>query len=85
MATAADIVSRLDDKIYALLNDTDSIVTYRIGDKMVDRGGMLEHLRHLRETYAKIDAETPFEDIRKIALDFDEFGAEDSEWVGDEA
>ena len=84
MATVAQIISRIDNKIYDLIDNPGDIASYRIGDKQVNRNQILQELRKLREAYVKIDQETPYEDIRHIAMDFSEFGEELIEFVGDE-
>ncbi len=83
MATATQIVDRLDAKIYEIINDPDSIASYRFGDKQVSRVDIIRELRLMRAEYHKIAMEEPYEDIRTIAFDFDKFGREDSEWIGD--
>lgn len=85
MSTPAAIITRLDEKIYEIINDPNNIISYKMGGKTVSKSQAISELRALRETYTKIEAERPYEDIRKIAFDFDEFGADESEWVGDEA
>lgn len=83
MPSVADIISRIDTKIYDLINDAGDITSYRIGDKRVDKTQMLAEMRKLREHYAKKLEEVPYEDIRHIALDFDEIGQEEIEQIGD--
>lgn len=85
MATPAEIVARLDEKIYAIINDPDAIASYKMGDKSVNRSEILERLTALRETYQALMEKTPFEDIRHVAFDLDDFGQEVSEIIGDSA
>lgn len=83
MATPAEIVSRIDEKVYTILADPDSIASYRLGNKSVSRSQVLDQLRQLRETYQAIAEKTPAEDIRQVAFDLDDWGVEESEVVGD--
>ena len=83
MASVSDIIARIDDKIYDLINDTGNITSYSIGGKSVNKTEALNALRALRETYQKLELETPYENIEHIALDLDRFGADESEYIGD--
>lgn len=85
MATPAEIVARIDEKIYTIINDPDSIASYKMGDKSVNRSEILQRLTTLRETYQTLMEKTPYEDIRHIAFDLDDFGQEVSEIIGDSA
>ena len=84
MASVAEIIARIDDKIYAILADPDDIADYQIGDVRVAKSQILTKLEALREKYQKLAEEEPFEDVRHIALDFGEFGEDESELIGDE-
>ena len=83
MASVSDIISRIDDKIYDLINDVNNITSYTIGGKSVSKTEALNALRSLRETYQKLELETPYENIEHIAFDLDRFGADNSEYIGD--
>lgn len=83
MATITEIISRIDSKIYDLINDTNNITSYSIGGKRVDKAGALRELRELRKTYQEMDENTPVEIIQHVALDFGEFGTDESEYIGD--
>ena len=83
MASVTDIISRIDEKIYVIISDPDSIASYRMGDKSVSKSEILDQLRKLRESYQQLLVSTPAEDIRQIAFDIDDWGQEESEIVGD--
>ncbi len=84
MATVTEIITRLDTRIYELLDDVSNITTYRLGDKAVNKTEALEALTKLRDKYQAIANEEPYEDIRHIAFDFTDFGEEVIEFIGDE-
>lgn len=84
MSTVTDILARIDAKIYALINDPDSIADYRLGEKSVSRSQILERLTKLRDTYQELAEKEPYEDIRHIAMDYGDFGQDLSELIGDE-
>ena len=84
MSAVTDILTKIDTKISAILDDPDSIASYRLGDKQVSRSQILERLTELRKTYQGLAEKEPYEDIRHVALDFDEFGVDESEYIGDE-
>lgn len=84
MSAVTDILTKIDTKISAILDDPDSIASYRLGDKQVSRSQILERLTVLREKYQALAEKEPYEDIRHVALDFDEFGVDESEYIGDE-
>jgi len=83
VATPASIIAAIDAKVAAVIADPDAIASYRIGDKQVSRSEILEYLLKAREVYSKANVQTPAEDIRHFAFDFDEFGREESEYIGD--
>ena len=83
MATT-DLITLIDAKISTLLEDTSNVGNYHIGDKRVDKGDYLEILMKSREQLIKMGQdETPYEDIREIAIDIDQFGVDNSEYIGD--
>ena len=84
MATVTEIITRLDSKIYDLIDDVGNITTYKLGDKTVNKTEMLEALTKLRDKYQAIANEEPYEDIRHIAMDFSDYGEELVEFIGDE-
>jgi len=84
MSAVTDILAKIDTKINAILDDPDNIASYKLGDKSVSRSQILERLTELRKTYQALAEKEPYEDIRHIALDFDEFGVDESEYIGDE-
>jgi len=84
MATASELIAKIDLKISALLDDTSNVGDYKIGDKSVDKGKFLDTLMNSREKLIKMDQDsTPYEDIREIATDINEFGEDKSEYIGD--
>ena len=84
MSTVTDILAKIDTKIDAILDDPDSIASYRLGDKQVSRSEILNTLLEARKTYQELAVTEPYEDIRHLALDFDDFGIDESEYIGDE-
>jgi hypothetical protein len=84
VSTPTAILTAIDTQIAAIVADPDDIVSYRIGDKQVSKSEKMEYLLKAREVYQKIVEKEPYEDIRHIALDFDEFGIDESELIGDE-
>ena len=80
----SDLITKIDAKIEALLDDSSNVGNYKIGDKRVDKGDYLNILMNSREKLQKMDQESaPYEDVREIALDIDEFGIDNSEYIGD--
>ena len=84
MASVTTILAQIDTMVSNLLADSASVTTYRIGGKSVNKTEALLALGSMREKYDKINKETPYEDIRHVAFDYDEFGREVSERIGDE-
>lgn len=82
MSTATDIIAKIDTKIEALLDDTNNVGDYKIGDKSVSKGKYLQQLTEARAKYNAMAQDEPYEDISEIAFDIDEFGVDDSEYVG---
>lgn len=83
MSAVTDILGKIDTKISAILDSPDEIADYKLGDKMVAKHQILDTLIKARAQYQKLAEVEPFEDIRHIALDYDEFGVDISELVGD--
>lgn len=83
MPTPAQIVARIDEKVYDILNDPSAIASYRIGDKQVSKSEIIKYLLEARKTYQEMNESAPAEDIRHVAFDIDDFGQEESEYVGD--
>ena len=84
MATASELIAKIDLKISALLDDTSNVGDYKIGDKSVDKGKFLDTLMNSRAKLIKMDQDsTAYEDIREIATDINEFGEDKSEYIGD--
>lgn len=81
--SVATLITAIDIKIAALLADTGNVGNYKIGEKRVDSGTYLAQLTAAREKLLKQGQEEPFEDIRELALDIDEFGVDNSEYIGD--
>lgn len=85
MSTVTDILAKIDAKISTILDSPDSIADYKIGDKSVSKSQILNTLMKAREHYQKQAESVPYEDVRHIAYDIDEFGDDISEYVGDKA
>ena len=80
----SDLITKIDAKIEALLDDSSNVGNYKIGDKRVDKGDYLNILMNSRKELQKMDQESaPYEDVREIALDIDKFGIDNSEYIGD--
>lgn len=84
MPTIQQIIDQIDTQIYALLQDTADITSYRIGDKTVNKTEALAELRKMRESYQNQNEREPYENIEHIALDYGRFGTDESEQVGDD-
>ena len=85
MASVQDLLDRIDAKIYSIIDSPDDIASYRMGAKQVSKSQILEQLRKLREhLLSQIGQNDPYEDIRHFALDFDDIGEEEAEYIGDE-
>lgn len=85
MSAVTDMLAAIDVKIAVIVADPDDIVSYKIGEKSVSRKDKLEGLLKAREAYQTLAEKEPYEDIRHVALDFDEFGVDESELIGDES
>jgi len=81
----SDIITKIDEQILALLQDTDYITSYRMGNKSVSKTEALEALRKLRLSYEELAVAEPYEDIRHVAYDVDELGVVSQELVGDDS
>jgi len=82
--SAATLIAKIDLKIAALLDDNSNVGDYKIGDKSVDKGSFLAQLSNMREKLLKQGQEEPYEDISSVAYDFDEFGVDGTEYIGDD-
>ncbi len=82
MATPTELIAKIDLRISAILDDTSVVGNYKIGDKSVKVGTYLEQLNKMRESLMAQAQDEPFEDIREIAFDINEFGVDDSEYIG---
>ena len=85
MSTVTEILAAIDTQINTLIASPDSIADYKIGEKTVHKSQILSTLLKAREVYREAANSEPFEDVRHIALDFDTFGIDISEYVGDAA
>lgn len=83
MATPVELIAKIDIKIAAMLDDTNIVGNYHIGDKKVDAGTYLKILNDMRKSLMEQAQDEPFEDVRAIALDINEFGIDNSEYIGD--
>lgn len=85
MPTASQIITKIDARIDEILTSSSTvagIADYRLGEKEVDRSQILAKLLDARKLYQELDEKDPYEDIRHIALDHDEFGVDVSEYIG---
>jgi len=83
MATPAALIAKIDIRIEAILDDSSMIGDYKIGDKSVNRGTYLKSLNEMRASLMEQAQNEPYESIDAIAYDVDEFGIDDSEYIGD--
>ena len=83
MSTVTDILAKLDSKISAIIDNPDDIASYKLGQKSVNKSEILNTLLKAREKYQALAEVEPYEDIRKIAYDVDEFGKDISEYIGE--
>lgn len=84
MATPEAILAEIDDQILTIISTPDGIASYKIGDKEVDKAEIIQELRKTREFYTKLLTEnTPAEDTRLIAELWDDFGRNDSIYIGE--
>lgn len=83
MATPTELIAKIDIRIAAILDDSNVVGDYKIGDKRVDVGEYLEILNNMRKSLMAQAQDEPFEDVREMALDINEFGIDDSEFIGD--
>lgn len=82
--SATDLIAKIDVRISAILDDATVVGDYRIGDKTVNKGTYLKHLTDMRKSLIEqSQAETPYESIDAVAYEIDEFGIDDSEYIGD--
>ena len=85
MSTVTDLIAKIDAKISTILDDPDSIASYKIAGKSVSKSEIIRELRMLRADLQKEAIREPYEDVRHIAFDIDDFGNDISEYVGDAA
>jgi len=84
MATTSELIAKIDLKIATLLDDSSNVGNYKIGDKRVDKGSYLDSLMSARSKLQIMgQSETSYEDIRELATDINEFGEDESEYIGD--
>ena len=83
ISTVSAILTAIDTQINTLIASPDDIADYKIGEKTVNKSQILSTLLRAREVYQKAAESEPYEDVRHIALDFDHFGVDISEMVGD--
>ena len=83
MATPTELIAKIDTRIEAILDDSNVVGDYKIGDKKVDVGTYLAQLNTMRKSLMAQAQDEPYEDVREIALDINEFGIDDSEYIGD--
>ena len=83
MSTVTEILATLDTKIAAIIANPDDIASYKFGQKSVNKSEILNTLLKARAQYQALAEVEPYEDIRKIAYDVDEFGDDISEYIGE--
>ena len=83
MATPVELIAKIDIRIAALLDDSNMVGDYKIGDKAVSRGAYLKSLNEMRVSLMAQAQDEPYEDISEIASSMDEFGVDTSEYIGD--
>jgi len=83
MATPLSLIAKIDIRIAAILDDANMVGDYKIGDKTVSRGSYLKTLNEMRESLMAQAQNEPYESVDPIAYDVDEFGIDESEYVGD--
>jgi len=83
MSAVTDMLAAIDVKIAAIIASPDDIASYRLGQKSVNRSEILNTLLKARVQYQALAEVEPYEDIRHIAYDVDEFGVDISELIGD--
>jgi len=84
MATTSELIAKINTKIETLLDDTSNVGNYKIGDKSVSKGSFLDSLIAAKSKLQEMEnSGAPYEDIREIATDINEFGEDKSEYIGD--
>jgi len=83
MATPTELIAKIDIRIAAILDDSNMVGDYKIGDKSVNRASYLKTLNEMRMSLMAQAQNEPYESIDPIAYDVDEFGIDESEYVGD--
>ena len=83
MATPTELIAKIDVRIAAILDDSNMVGDYKIGDKSVNRASYLKTLNEMRMSLMAQAQNEPYESIDPIAYDVDEFGIDESEYVGD--
>jgi len=83
MATPTELIAKIDIRIAAILDDSNMVGDYKIGDKSVNRASYLKMLNEMRTSLMAQAQNEPYESIDPIAYDVDEFGIDESEYVGD--
>jgi len=83
MATPTELIAKIDIRISAILDDSNMVGDYKIGDKSVNRASYLKSLSEMRESLMAQAQDEPYESIDPIAYDVDEFGIDVSEYIGD--
>jgi len=78
------IIDAIDTKLAAIAASPDSVVSYRIGDKSVDKAGMVKYLMEMRKMYTELLKDTPTEDVSMVDVDISAFGEDFSTVIGDD-
>jgi len=83
MATPTELIAKIDIRIAEILDDSNMIGDYKIGKKSVNRASYLKTLNEMRVSLMAQAQDEPYESIDAFAYDIDEFGIDDSEYIGD--
>ncbi len=84
--TVADLeasIAAIDAQIAVLVASPTSIASYTIGQKRVDKSQVMQGLLDAREMYQKRLDTFPAEDYNRLAIDVDDQGRDQSEYLGD--
>uniref|UniRef100_A0A6M3L5A6 Uncharacterized protein n=1 Tax=viral metagenome TaxID=1070528 RepID=A0A6M3L5A6_9ZZZZ len=76
-------ISTIDAQLATLMAAPSSIVDYKIGQKSVSGSQKVESLLKMREVYQKLLDAFPAEGFQRLALDTDEYGEDQTEYLGD--
>ncbi len=78
-------IATIDAQIATIYASPTGIANYSIGQKSVSASQSLDGLIKSREIYQKLLDTYPAEDFSRLAIDVDATGADQTEYLGDEA